>query len=267
MVGMTLPDFGGLFHHERCLGCGDANPHAMALHLHAEGERVVGHVRFDEHREGAPGYVHGGAVALVLDDALGTVPIILKRPSVTANLNVDFRAPILLGATVTIAAWLVSNRGSQAPRRRRAARGRHPRRRGHRTVRRHARRPLVTASLRVESGVTIAKSGSGRSSRPSSAASFVASPSIVSSPEAIRSGRRRPADEDSVQRIAPDGDRGVGVLVAPAGQAAQNAVLERRQIGLVVDEPVERDPLIPRSWPVDADRQRVEQLLERERRR
>jgi acyl-coenzyme A thioesterase PaaI-like protein len=65
-------------------------------------------VTFDRRQEGAPGFAHGGAVATVLDDALGTVLILLKRPAVTANLNVDFRAPTFLDHVLVVEAWCES---------------------------------------------------------------------------------------------------------------------------------------------------------------
>src|SRR5271154_4014250 len=110
-MSLSLPDTDRAFHHPGCLGCGVANPQSLGVHLRAEGGRVIGHVQFDRHKEGAPGFVHGGAVATVLDDALGTIPMLLDQAAVTANLTVDFRAPLLLGASVEIAAWPVRQDG------------------------------------------------------------------------------------------------------------------------------------------------------------
>lgn len=92
-------------HQPHCLGCGPENPASMGLRLRVEGERVLGRVRFDRRQEGAPGFAHGGAVATVLDDALGTVLVVVGRPAVTANLNVDFRAPAFLERDLDIEAW------------------------------------------------------------------------------------------------------------------------------------------------------------------
>ncbi|MBI5104086.1 MAG: PaaI family thioesterase [Solirubrobacterales bacterium] len=77
----------------------------MGLRLRVDGDRVRGNVRFDRRQEGAPGFAHGGAVATVLDDALGSVLILIERPAVTANLNVDFRAPAFLHHDLDIEAW------------------------------------------------------------------------------------------------------------------------------------------------------------------
>ncbi len=92
-------------HQPHCLGCGPENPANMGLALRLDGDRVRGCVRFDRRQEGAPGFAHGGAVATVLDDALGTMLMILRRPAVTANLNVNFRAPAFLGHDLEVEAW------------------------------------------------------------------------------------------------------------------------------------------------------------------
>lgn len=92
-------------HQPHCLGCGPENPAGMGLRLRVDGDRVQGAVRFDRRQEGAPGFAHGGAVATVLDDALGTVLILIERPAVTANLNVDYRAPAFLDHDLIVEAW------------------------------------------------------------------------------------------------------------------------------------------------------------------
>lgn len=92
-------------HHPNCLGCGPENPAGMGLRLRVEGDRIRGDVRFDRLQEGAPGFAHGGAVATVLDDALGSVLILLRRPAVTAKLDVDFRSPALLGHDLKVEGW------------------------------------------------------------------------------------------------------------------------------------------------------------------
>ncbi len=92
-------------HKPHCLGCGPENPASMGLRMQVVGERVRGRVRFDRRQEGAPGFAHGGAVATVLDDALGTVLILVRRPAVTARLEVDYRAPAFLERELDVEAW------------------------------------------------------------------------------------------------------------------------------------------------------------------
>ncbi|MGK2877466.1 MAG: PaaI family thioesterase [Solirubrobacterales bacterium] len=92
-------------HHPNCLGCGPENPAGMGLKLRVDGDRIKGRVRLDRRQEGAPGIAHGGAIATVLDDALGTMLLILRRPAVTASLTVDFRSPAFLDRDLDVEAW------------------------------------------------------------------------------------------------------------------------------------------------------------------
>jgi acyl-coenzyme A thioesterase PaaI-like protein len=78
----------------------------MGLRLHVDGGCVRGNVTFDDRHEGAPGIVHGGAIATVLDDTLGLLLVVLGTPAVTANLSVDYRAPALLQTEMIVERWL-----------------------------------------------------------------------------------------------------------------------------------------------------------------
>jgi len=76
------------------------------MQLAISGDRVTGKLTLDERHQGAPGFAHGGALATALDDALGTVLVVVGTPGVTARLEVDYRRPALLGREYTVAAWL-----------------------------------------------------------------------------------------------------------------------------------------------------------------
>lgn len=102
-MSATLPSHG-----PNCLGCGEANPAGMGLRFRADGERVRGHFTLDRRHEGAPGFAHGGAVATVLDDALGSLLVMLKLPAVTARLEVNYRRPALVGRRFEVEAWVES---------------------------------------------------------------------------------------------------------------------------------------------------------------
>lgn len=93
-------------HHPNCLGCGPENPGSLGLQLQIEGERVRAAVRFGRAHEGAPGFVHGGAVATALDDTIGTLLMVLRRPAVTARLEVDYRRPLFIDRDYVVHAWI-----------------------------------------------------------------------------------------------------------------------------------------------------------------
>jgi acyl-coenzyme A thioesterase PaaI-like protein len=66
--------------------------------------------------------VHGGMIATAIDDTIGTLLVLLRRPAVTARLEVDYRAPAFLHRAMTLEAHAAPRRG--------AARGRDDDRRG-----------------------------------------------------------------------------------------------------------------------------------------
>lgn len=56
--------------------------------------------------EGPPGCVHGGIIAAVLDQVLGSAPARIGRPGMTAYLNTTYRRPTPLGVELTCRAWI-----------------------------------------------------------------------------------------------------------------------------------------------------------------
>jgi acyl-coenzyme A thioesterase PaaI-like protein len=92
-------------HHPHCFGCGGDNPGSIGLRFVAHGERVRATCMFDERHQGAPGFVHGGLLATAIDDTVGTLLVLLRRPAVTARLEIDYRAPAFLHREMTLQAW------------------------------------------------------------------------------------------------------------------------------------------------------------------
>lgn len=76
-------------------------------------EVVVARVVFGDAVDGHPGVVHGGILSLVFDDLLGFGYEALGdvAMAVTANLTVDYRAPVPAGTTVRVAATLERREG------------------------------------------------------------------------------------------------------------------------------------------------------------
>ncbi|MGE9806961.1 MULTISPECIES: PaaI family thioesterase [unclassified Janibacter] len=89
---------------------GARNPIAPPLHITKDPEgRAETTFTVGAAYEGPPGHLHGGMIALVLDQVLGTVPMVIGVPGLTANLSVTYRRPTPLG-TLTCEAW-VAERG------------------------------------------------------------------------------------------------------------------------------------------------------------
>lgn len=72
---------------------GHSNPIAAPLTLREEAGEVVGEVTLQSAHGGAPGFVHGGIVATLLDEVLGHAAICRGAGVVTATLTVRYHAP------------------------------------------------------------------------------------------------------------------------------------------------------------------------------
>jgi len=106
-VGEAMPR-----HLPGCYGCGDSNPQGLGLEVIAdEGDVVRAEYTFAPHLQGAIGVAHGGAIAALLDDLLGYVPVRTLTPAVTRELTVTYHAPVPLGVAVELRARLDSSEG------------------------------------------------------------------------------------------------------------------------------------------------------------
>ena len=61
--------------------------------------------------QGPPGRVHGGIVAIVIDELMGTVNRMLGQRAYTARLAIDFRNPAPIDTELTFRAWLHDQQG------------------------------------------------------------------------------------------------------------------------------------------------------------
>lgn len=93
--------------HGYCYICGPENPRGMGL-VWYERERGRVHSEFTLSRDyqGPPGHVHGGASAAVLDEGMGKAVWRAGHQVLAANLNVDYRKPLPLGAPLRCEAWV-----------------------------------------------------------------------------------------------------------------------------------------------------------------
>ena len=79
----------------RCFGCGQAN--TIGLHLEfflGEGGRVVCLAEIADTYEGPPGYVHGGIIATLLDEAMSKAVRSHGLVAMTRHMEVDYLRPV-----------------------------------------------------------------------------------------------------------------------------------------------------------------------------
>ena len=83
------------------------SPYGFGIRFYvAEDKSVFVATQFDEHIEGGPGILHGGAIAAVLDEAMGTAAFEAGSPGFTASMSYDYKAHIPLYQDVMIRAWI-----------------------------------------------------------------------------------------------------------------------------------------------------------------
>jgi len=104
--GRPLPD------HGPCFVCGTSNPHSIGVTWFVQPDgRITATVTFREAQQGPPGFAHGGALAAVLDEAMGAAVWSAGYKVVAVNLNVDYRRPVPLGQPVQVEAQITGRDG------------------------------------------------------------------------------------------------------------------------------------------------------------
>jgi uncharacterized protein (TIGR00369 family) len=108
-AGERLP-----FHTPGCFGCGPDNPGSLGLEVTASADGgVEAELTFARRFQGAPGVVHGGAIAGAMDDLFGAVLIRELVVAVTVDLQVSYRRSLHLGEACWLTAWLVERGGRE----------------------------------------------------------------------------------------------------------------------------------------------------------
>jgi len=86
-----------------CFGCGPANPEGLHLSFTlaapSNGLALTATARFTLTRlhEGAPGFVHGGIIATLLDEAMSKLNRPLNVLAMTRHMEIDYLRPVPVG--------------------------------------------------------------------------------------------------------------------------------------------------------------------------
>jgi len=87
----------------RCFGCGSANAAGLGLEFfRAPDGSVVASPTVSATFDGHPGYLHGGIIATLLDEAMSKSVRALGKSAMTRKMEVDFLRPVLSGAPLRI---------------------------------------------------------------------------------------------------------------------------------------------------------------------
>lgn len=86
----------------RCFGCGPLNHDGLQLAFRDEGEESVTEFEVPARYQSWKGLVHGGMVALMLDEAVGWASWHRGHPAVTGKLEVRYRQPLRIGERIRV---------------------------------------------------------------------------------------------------------------------------------------------------------------------
>lgn len=100
-------------HNPGCLACGEENPASSKFTVtEISGDQLRGTVTFSTVHQGAPGRVHGGAIATVMDEALGRLAFIeFAEDCVTAHLEIGFEGQAAAPGEYVVTAAVTSREG------------------------------------------------------------------------------------------------------------------------------------------------------------
>ena len=89
--------------HGLCFICGSENPKGLGIRWHVvEDGSITTEVTLKLSEQGPPGHAHGGVLAAILDEIMGTAAWRAGYMVMAANLNIDFRLPVPLGVPLSV---------------------------------------------------------------------------------------------------------------------------------------------------------------------
>lgn len=96
-----------------CFGCGAANARGMQLTFEQDDETrsIRGAFRLGADYQGGGGFIHGGIIAVVLDEAMGKVNRFRGARAVTAELTIEYIKPVPVDEDLVIEAHEVEKKG------------------------------------------------------------------------------------------------------------------------------------------------------------
>lgn len=96
----------------RCFGCGQANPAGLHLEFFlAEDQSVVSFPTVPDTFEGPTGYLHGGIIATILDEAMSKSIRARGLTAMTRHMEVDYLRPVPSASPVRLEGRILRSEG------------------------------------------------------------------------------------------------------------------------------------------------------------
>jgi uncharacterized protein (TIGR00369 family) len=96
-----------------CFGCGGANDQGMKLTFEQDdaAQRIRGRFSIPETYRGGRRMVHGGIIAMLLDEVMAKVSRFKQDYAVTGELSVKYLKPVPVEEEIVLEAWEVERSG------------------------------------------------------------------------------------------------------------------------------------------------------------
>lgn len=96
-----------------CFGCGGANDFGMKLTFEVDRGtgRAIGKFVLGPRYGGGAGFVHGGIIAVLLDEVMGKISKLSEERAVTAELNIEYLKPVPTDAEIVVSGWQENENG------------------------------------------------------------------------------------------------------------------------------------------------------------
>jgi acyl-coenzyme A thioesterase PaaI-like protein len=92
-----------------CFGCSPLNPSGLQLQFSRDAGEVTAEIQLDKRFESYPGVIHGGIVATVLDEAMGTVVRSEDDvPALTLSMRVRYSGVVRSGEWYRVLGRVIS---------------------------------------------------------------------------------------------------------------------------------------------------------------
>ncbi len=98
-----------------CFGCGGANPRGMQLVFEQDDarQRIIGRFSLGPEYQGGTGFLHGGIIALLLDEAMSKASRFSGLHAVTADLRIEYKRPIRVNTEIVVEGFVARHEGRQ----------------------------------------------------------------------------------------------------------------------------------------------------------
>ncbi len=99
-----------------CFGCGPGNPQGLHLSFVFDrdtprGVTATATVELTRFHEGPPGHIHGGIIAVLMDEAMSKINAPMNVLAMTRHMEVDYLRPCPLGVPLTLVSFNLRREG------------------------------------------------------------------------------------------------------------------------------------------------------------